>query len=235
MAEKKDNDSGCIGWIFLLAILAGGVWLLWTLLTGFPRTCFWIIAPIASLGILFGIGFKGAKALLTILLMAGIIWWGLWAHHSGPTEGGKIMFITDISNAFGRISPAMEIGIFCGQEDPELNDMIDRFYKELKNYKYKEKTRKIGAKDELPINILLTKIMGYIGKKPDARITKYLGNIKILTDVPVGESFYCYAAATWDNGNRDMIWVKKIVVKRGENKIILVNDGTAFESINHQD
>ena len=146
-----------------------------------------------------------------------------------PTEDGKIMFITDISNRYGRISPAMEIGIFCGQEDPELNDMIDRHYKELKNFKYKEKTQEIRAKDILPINTSLCEIMSYIGKKPDALITKYIGNLKILTGVPVGKSFYFYAGASWANGNGNIIWVKKIVVKRGENKIILVNDETAFQ------
>ena len=85
-SKKKNDDPGCVAGAVILAILGGGIWLLWILLTGFPRTCFWIIAPIAGLLILFGIGFKGGKAILTILLTGGIIWWGWWAHTKKPSS-----------------------------------------------------------------------------------------------------------------------------------------------------
>ena len=53
---------------------------MWYLLTSFPRTSFWIAAPIIGWYTVSGIGFKGGKAVLSILLLTGIVWWGLWAH-----------------------------------------------------------------------------------------------------------------------------------------------------------
>ena len=77
---KGKDDLGCGGWCVVLAVLAAVVLVAWYLLTSFPRTSFWIAAPIIGWYTVSGIGFKGGKAVLSILLLTGIVWWGLWAH-----------------------------------------------------------------------------------------------------------------------------------------------------------
>ena len=58
---------------------------------------------------------------------------------------------------------------------------------------------------------------------------RYLGNRFELTDVPVGSTLYCWVIAKWNNGANTMYWIKKIVVKPGENQIILENDYSALQ------
>ena len=77
---KGKDDLGCGGWCIVLAVLAAVISTVWYLLTSFPRTSFWIAAPIIGWYTVSGIGFKGGKAVLSILLLTGIVWWGLWAH-----------------------------------------------------------------------------------------------------------------------------------------------------------
>ena len=80
--SKENEELGFWGGCVVLAISGGVLWLLWLFATGYPKTCFWIIAPVALL-ILIDIGFKRAKAILSVLLMGGIVWWGIWVHSGG--------------------------------------------------------------------------------------------------------------------------------------------------------
>ena len=79
-AAGGKEEPTCGEWIIGIAVLAAIVSSAWFLVTSFPKTCFWIAAPIIGWYTVSGIGFKGGKAVLSILLLTGIVWWGLWAH-----------------------------------------------------------------------------------------------------------------------------------------------------------
>ena len=174
--------------------------------------------------------------------------------HKKP-EKDEIVFITNISNSLGRISPAMSIHFFYGKEDQKLNDMITTFYKENEKLIYKKRTENYDYEyneygnqlDQLKksqetldrqlefirvqksVADLQLGIGKYINENPQGRNIEYLGNQYLLTDVPVGSTFYCWATAKWNNGNGTVYWVKKIVVKPGKNEVSFVNDITAFQ------
>ena len=151
--------------------------------------------------------------------------------NNSATDGNNsatIVFITDISNGYGRINPAMSINFIVGAEDDKLNDMIKIYYDANNQLRYKQKTQKTDYfKDETPVKNLNHKIMRYIGANPRVMNQKYIGNRFDITGVPVGSTLYCSPMAQWDNGEYLMSWIKKIVVKPGENQIILENDFSA--------
>ena len=147
-------------------------------------------------------------------------------------KNGEIVFITNISNSYGRISPAMSISFICGKEDQKLDDMISTFYKENKKLEYKKRTEDSDNLDfinfESSVKEFCLSIGKYIEKNPQGRNIEYLGNQQTLTDLPVGSTFYCWATADWNNGNAWVWWAKKIVVKPGKNEVVFVNDITAI-------
>ena len=142
-----------------------------------------------------------------------------------------IVFTTDISNGYGRINnPAMTLIFIVGAEDDKLNDMIKTYYDANNLLRYKRKTQKTDYfDDEKPVVDLSLKIGKYIAANPRVMNKKYFGNRFDLTGVSVGSTLYCFSTAKWNNGKNVMFWIKKIVVKPGENQIILENDYSAIQ------
>ena len=78
----KPNDN--VGWgtgLVFLALAALLLWLGWLFVTGYPRTTFWIFAPIVGCVILCYA--DKLNKVVIILLCCGIVFWGWWAHMSG--------------------------------------------------------------------------------------------------------------------------------------------------------
>lgn len=149
---------------------------------------------------------------------------------TGGNNSATIVFITDISNGYGRINPAMSISFIVGAEDDKLNDMIEIYYDANNQLRYKQKTQETDYfEDEKPVVDLDLKITEYIEANPRVMNQKYIGNRFDLTGVPVGSTLYCCPMAQWGNGKYLMTWIKKIVVKPGENQIILENDYSAVQ------
>ena len=145
-------------------------------------------------------------------------------------NSATIVFTTDISNGYGKINPTMSITYIVGAEDDKLNDMIKTYYDANKLLRYKQKAQKIDySRDKKPVADLLIKIGNYIEANPRVMYREYLGNRFDLTGVPVGSTLYCYSAAKWNNGENMLLWIKKIVVKPGENQIIFENDYSAID------
>ena len=154
--------------------------------------------------------------------------------NNSATDGNNsatIVFITDISNGYGRINPAMSTTFIVGAEDDKLNDMIKKYYDANNLLIYKQMSQEISYyKDRKPVLDLLVQIEKYIEANPRVMNRRYIGNRFVLTDVPVGSTLYCYPMARWNNGKNVMFWIKKIVVKPGENQIIFQNDYSAVQS-----
>ena len=150
--------------------------------------------------------------------------------NSATGDSATIVFITDISNGYGRINPAMSTNFIVGAEDGKLNDMIEKYYDANNRLRYKEKTQEIDyMEDKKPVVDLLVKIQRYIAANPRVLNRRYIGNRLVLTGVSVGSTLYCWPNAQWNNGQNLMCWVKKIVVKPGENQIIFANDYSAIQ------
>ena len=145
-------------------------------------------------------------------------------------NSATIVFTTDISNGYGRINPAMSIICIVGAEDDNLNDMIKTYYDANSLFSYRQKNQKTDyINDEKPVVDLSLKIGKYIDANPRVKTKRYLGNRFELTGVPVGSTLYCCSIAKWNNEANAMFWIKKIVVKPGENQIILENDYSALQ------
>ena len=149
---------------------------------------------------------------------------------TGGNNSATIVFITDISNGYGRINPAMSTSFIVGAEDDKLNDMIKTYYDANNLLRYKQKTQETDyIKDEKPVVDLHIQIKKYIEANPRVMNRKYIGNRFDLTGVSVGSTLYCSPMAQWNNGQNLMSWIKKIVVKPGENQIIFANDYSAIQ------
>ena len=144
-------------------------------------------------------------------------------------NSATIVFTTDISNGYGRINPAMAISFIVGAEDDKLNDMIKTYYDANNQLIYKQQSQETNAFDLWPVVGSHSKIRKYIEANPRVMNQKYIGNRFDLTGVSVGSTLYCYSMAQWNNGDNAMFWIKKIVVKPGENQIILENDYSAMQ------
>jgi len=233
------TSSDCF---WLIAILIGIPLLLYWWID-WPRTVFWCTLPLWGFCLILLYGNNKGK--LAIAALAGVIWWGWHAHSSNTADSssggnnsataGDIVFITDISNGYGRINPAMAMTfIVVGVEGDNLNDMIKKYYDANNLFRYKQQTQKTSTKDRLPVMDLFCEIAKYISAHPRHRYEEYLGNNGFaLTGVPVGRILYCAATAQWNNGNHQMWWVKKIVVKPGKNQIIFENDYSALQINNN--
>lgn len=84
----KPNDN--VGWgtgLVFLALAALLLWLGWLFVTGYPRTTFWIFAPIVGCVILCYA--DKLNKVVIILLCCGIVFWGWWAHCSLLLSCGK--------------------------------------------------------------------------------------------------------------------------------------------------
>ena len=145
-------------------------------------------------------------------------------------NSATIVFTTDISNGYGKINPTMSITYIVGAEDDKLNDMIKTYYDANSLFRYRQKTQKTDyINDEKPVVDLSLKIGKYIEANPRVMNKRYLGNRFELTGVSVGSTLYCCSIAKWNNGANAMFWIKKIVVKPGENQIILEYDYSAMQ------
>lgn len=75
---KPNDNVGRGTGLFFLALAALLLWLDWLFVTGYPRTTFWIFAPIVGCVILCYA--DKLNKVVIILLCCGIVFWGWWVH-----------------------------------------------------------------------------------------------------------------------------------------------------------
>ncbi len=247
--EKKDN-SGWVGTLGALAVIALALWLAWLFVTGLPRLAFWLIAPI--IGIVIHCYAKKINKVVISILCCIILLWGCWAHtrntnssvNSSTTSGSNtsqkiaeeakkqtstLVFITDLKNGFGRITPQMSILFVDGKENPILDEIIYKFEDAVREY-YRLKhssgspSKEMGKISE--INSLQNRFLNKMTRKNGAIAIEYYGNEKEISKIEVGTVFYIYALATF--GKDRVFWLKKHTIQPGENKIFFRNDDTAY-------
>ena len=87
-SSKKGNDTPDLpSVIIFLAVIALVGWLLWLFVTGMPRLAFWLIASL--FWIIYAVAGGIKMKWLTVILLAGSLTWGWWAHNGTSSSDNR--------------------------------------------------------------------------------------------------------------------------------------------------